>query len=155
MKRVGFVGKGLLAAVLTCVAAACSQPLSVEQQVIATIREMESSIENGERGDFMARVDENFIGQDAVMTRDQLNALVFYQLNQHEQIQVQFMPIYITPTEPGKAEGRFDVLLTGGQGWLPDSGQVFSFVTGWHQEGDEWLLRSANWEPVTIDPMPE
>jgi hypothetical protein len=103
----------------------------------------------------MAHVDENFIGQDAVMTRDQLNALVFYQLNQHEQIQVQFMPIFITSTEPGKAEGRFDVLLTGGQGWLPDSGQALTFVTSWRQEGDEWLLRNANWEPVTIDPMPE
>jgi hypothetical protein len=155
MKRARFVGKWVLMATLTCVVAVCSQPLTVEQQVITAIREMESSIEIGERGDFMAHVAENFIGQDAAMTRDQLNALVFYQLNQHEQIQVQFMPIYITPTEPGKAEGRFDVLLTGGQGWLPHSGQVFSFVTGWRLEGDEWLLRRASWEPVTIDPVPE
>jgi len=140
---------------LAWVVGACSQPLSVEQQVIATIRNMESSIESGERRPFIARVDESFIGQGEIMTRNQLNALILYQLNRHEQVQVQFMPIHVTTARPGEAEAHFNVLLTGGAGWLPDSGQVFSFVTGWRQEGDEWLLRSANWEPVTIDPMTE
>jgi hypothetical protein len=127
----------------------------VEQQVIAVIREMESSIENGERGDFIAHVDDNFIGQDPVMTRDQLNAFLIFQLRRYEQLQVQFMPIYVTPAQTGEAEARFNVLLTGGQGLLPDSGQVLGFVTRWHQQDGAWLLRAASWQPVTINPTAE
>jgi hypothetical protein len=155
MNRTEFIKQLIRLTTVAWMAGACSQPLSVEQQVIAAIRDMESSIESGERRPFIAHIDKNFTGQDAVMTRDQLNALILYQLNRHERVQAQFMPIHITPTQPGEAEAHFDVLLTGGPGWLPDSGQVFSFVTRWHQEGDEWLLRSAHWKPVTIDPLTE
>jgi hypothetical protein len=155
MNRSASINQLTRLAAVAWMAGACSQPLTVEQEVIATIRDMESSIESGERRPFIAHVDKNFNGQDAVMTRDQLNALILYQLNRHAQVQVQFMPIHITPAKNGEAEAYFDVLLTGGPGWLPDSGQVFSFVTRWHQQGGEWLLLSANWKPVTIDPMSE
>ena len=61
-----------LAALLITGLFACSKPLTVEQQVIAVIREMEARIENGERRPFMSHVTEDFEGQNGGLTRDQL-----------------------------------------------------------------------------------
>ncbi len=141
---------GLLA--VTCAATSCSQPWSVEQQVIGVIRDMEASIEAGERRPFIAHVDQDFSGQDAVTTRDQLNALVLYQLHRQERVHVQLLPIQVTTRNPGEAEARFNVLLTGGAGWLPDNGQLLEVVTSWRQVDGEWLLHTATWRPVAIEP---
>ena len=54
--------------------AGCSQSLTVEQQVIATIRQMEEKIEAGQRLAFMEHVDEAFSGQQGTMNRDQVRA---------------------------------------------------------------------------------
>ena len=152
MNRTESINQLIRLAAVAWMAGACSQPLTVEQQVIATIRDMESSIESGERRPFIAHVDKDFSGQDAVMTRDQLNAMVLYQLNRHERVHVQLLPIQVVVKNPGEAEAYFDVLLTGGSGWLPDSGQMLNVVTGWRLVDGDWLLRTASWKPVNIEP---
>ncbi len=43
--------------------AGCDTPLTVEQQVISTIREMEARIEAGERRAFMEYIAEDFTAQ--------------------------------------------------------------------------------------------
>jgi len=139
----------LLAAL--AVLTACSQPLSVEQQIVAEIRDMEASIEAGERRPFMDHVSDDFSGQDGLDTRDQLNAMILYQLNRHKRVQAQLFSIGVTPIMTGEAEAFFRVLLTGGEGWLPESGQMYSIVTRWRDEGGDWKLVSARWKPVVIE----
>ena len=129
----------------------CGQSLTVEQQVIATIRQMEEKIENGERRPFMAYLSEDFSGQNGRMTRDEVRALVVLQLNRHQRLHAQLFPIFVTETGEGRAEARFRALITGGPGWFPESGQVYDFETAWRADGDRWLLESANWEPVPLD----
>ena len=129
----------------------CSQPPTVEQMVIHTIREMEAKIENGERRAFMAHVAEDFTAQDGRMNRDQVRALVVFQLNRYERLQGQLFPIAVSETGPGTATAEFRALVTGGPRWIPESGQVFDFTTAWRLEDDEWLLVTANWEPVPLD----
>ena len=147
-------------AVLT-LAASCSQPLTVEQRVIHAIREMEAKIESGERRSFMEHIAEDFSAQDGRMNRDQVRALVVFQLNRYERLQGQLFPIAVTETGPETASASFRALVTGGPNWIPDSGQVFDFETHWRLEGDDWLLASANWKPVPLDevldelPLPE
>ena len=97
------------------VLAACSQPLTVEQQVIATIRQMEEKIEAGQRLAFMEHVDEAFTGQDGQMNRDQVRALVIFQLNRHKQLQAQLFPISVSETGPDTATAKFRALVTGGR----------------------------------------
>lgn len=140
---------------------ACSKPLSVEQQVIASIRQMEEKIESGERRSFMAHIDENFTAQDGRMNRDQVRALVVFQLQRYERLQAQLFPITVLETGADSARAEFRALITGGPGWIPDSGQVYDFQTEWIFDGDEWLLQRASWEPVPLDevlenlPMPD
>lgn len=140
---------------------ACSQPLTVEQQVIHTIREMEARIEDGQRRAFLAHIAGDFTAQDGNMTREQVRALVVFQLDRHKRLQAQLFPIEVVETGPLTAEAVFRALITGGPGWFPDSGQVYDFETWWRLEDGDWLLQAANWSAVDLDevlenlPLPE
>lgn len=129
-------------------AAGCDAELTVEQQVIATIREMEARIEAGERRPFMAYISEDFRGQGGSLNREQLRALLIMQLNQYQRLQGQLLPIQVEETGEDTATSRFRALVTGGPGWIPDSGQLFEFRTGWRRVEGEWQVVSADWEPV-------
>jgi hypothetical protein len=141
----------LLPALLALFLFACEQPLTIEQQVIATIRQMEEKIEAGERRNFMGYVAADFRGQSELMTREQLRALVVFQLNRNKRLSAQLFPIRVEETGEGLASAFFRALVTGGPGWIPERGQVYDFETHWRLEDDEWLLARANWEPVPLD----
>jgi len=133
-----------------CVSSSCSPTLSVEQQIISVIRDMEARIEAGERRPFMEHVAASFSGQDEAMTKDQLNAFVLYQLHRHQRLHAQLFPIQVIDFGSEEAEARFRVLVTGGAGWLPESGRVYEINTRWQRQNDEWLLTGASWKPVAI-----
>jgi hypothetical protein len=122
----------------------------VAQQIIKVINDMESQVEAAERRAFIAHVAMDFRGQDGAMTRDELNALVLLQLNQHRRLQAQLGPIAVTSAAPDAAEASFHALLTGGTGWLPETGQAFQVHTRWVKRGDDWQLVAADWRPVEL-----
>ena len=132
-------------------AVGCDKPLTLEQQIIATIRDMEARIENRERRAFMAKIAPDFSGRNGNMNREQLRALVVFRLNRHKELNAQLFPIQVEETTPGQASARVRALVTGGAGWLPESGQVFDFVTEWRRDDDEWLLVGADWTPVDLN----
>jgi hypothetical protein len=141
----------LLAALLMAGPQACSKPLTVEQQIIAMIREMEARIENGERRPFMSHVAEDFDGQNGLLNRDELQRFVILQLNQHQRLHAQLMPIRVSETGDDTASASFRALITGGPNWIPDSGQIYDFETGWIKLDGEWLLLSATWTPTPLE----
>lgn len=145
MKRIPFL---IWLVILTV---SCSQPLTVEQQVIATIRNMESKLEAGERRAFMSHIAEDFTAQDGRMNREQVRALVVFQLNRYEQLQGRLFPIRVSEPGQGLARAEFRALVTGGPGWIPENGQVYDFDTHWVLDGGDWLLESASWRPVPLD----
>jgi hypothetical protein len=140
-----------LVMVVAAVLLSCSPEPSVEQQVIGVIQDMEAQVEAGERRSFMEHVAADFIGQDPIMTHDQLSAMIMVELMRHQRVHVQVFPIQVTPTMPGEAEAYFKVLLTGGPGLLPDRGQMFNITSRWLEQDEEWLLQSARWEAVSMD----
>jgi len=141
----------LVAVLLMAAFSACSPPLTVSQQVIAAIREMETRIENGERRQFIKHVSEDFSGQNGQLNRQQLMGLVIYQLNRHQRLHAQLFPISVNETGEQTASAKFRALITGGRGWIPDQGQVYDFETLWRYQDGEWKLTSANWNPVPLD----
>ncbi len=145
------VGKASLTALVLLVAlTGCEKPLTVEQRVIAAIRDMEASIEAGERRNFMAHFAEDFTGQGG-MNRDQARALVVFQLNRYKNLQAQLFPIRVVERDENTATAGFRALVTGGPGWIPENGQLFDFDTRWVLVDDEWLLQSATWTPVRLE----
>jgi hypothetical protein len=135
---------------ISVLAASCGSEPTVEQQIIGVINEMESQVEAAERRAFIAHVAMDFKGQAGAMTRDELNAMVLLQLNQHRRLQAQLGPIAVSSATPGAAEASFHVLLTGGTGWLPETGQAFQVTTRWDKQGDDWQLVEAQWRPVEL-----
>jgi hypothetical protein len=130
---------------------ACDRPMTVEQRVIAVIRDMEATIEAGERRAFMKHIAEGFTGQHGAMTREQVRAMVVFQLNRHERLQAQLFPIRVVQSDENTASATFTALVTGGPNWIPDSGQVFDFDTQWLLVDGEWKLQSADWTPTVLD----
>lgn len=137
---------GLLAAL--CLGA-CGSSGTVEEQIKGNIAAMEAAGEAGERSAFMEHVAEGFEAQSGGMTRDDFRRFLFLQFNQQRRIRAQLFPITVEAQGPNLAEARFNVLVTGGAGWIPDDGQLFGVRTEWVLEGGDWLLWRADWSPIT------
>lgn len=126
----------------------CSEELSVEQQVIASLENMEQSAEEGRHLDFMAYVADDFKGQLGSMDRRDFHRFMIFQMNENRRLHAQFFPIHVKQTGAAEAAAQFNILVTGGAGLLPERGQLFKVDTHWRQDGGDWLLSRADWEPV-------
>ena len=114
--------------------AACGDDLTVEQQVIATLRNMEYAAEEGQHLEFMTYVADSFGAQQGSMDRREFHRFMIFQINQNRRLQAQFFPIFVTQTGEGTASAHFRILVTGGAGLLPESGQLFEVETSWLRE---------------------
>lgn len=139
---------GLLTLVLLLTS--CSEELSVEQQVIATIRNMEYAAEEGLHLEFMGYVANSFSAQHGTMDRREFHRFMIFQINQNRRLRAQLFPIFVTEKGEGLAAANFRVLVTGGAGLLPESGQLFDVETQWVRDSGDWLLQLAEWEAVQL-----
>jgi len=128
----------------------CGKKLTIEQQIIATLRNMETAAEEGRHLDFMENVSDDFSARQGSMGRLDFHRFMIFQINQHRRLQAQFFPIYVSETGDDTASAHFKLLVTGGAGMLPERGQLFEVETKWVQDGGDWLLSEADWEPVRL-----
>lgn len=131
----------------------CGGPPSVETRINESLDQMESHGEAGERGAFMAYLAEDFSGQHGAFDRETFGQYLVLQWSQYRRLYVQRLPAKIVATGPESASASFRTLVTGGQGLLPERGQLFDVETQWALEDGDWLLVRANWEPV-LDAAP-
>jgi len=129
---------------------ACSEKLSVEQHIISNLRAMETAAEQGEHFEFMNYVADSFKGQYASMDRRGFHRFMIFQLNHKRRLHAQFFPIRVQEIDTERASAQFKLLVTGGAGLLPDSGQLFDVKTNWILDGNEWLLDQADWEVARL-----
>lgn len=127
----------------------CGPSGSVEEQIKANIAAMEVAGEAGERGEFMSYIADGFSGQSDGMSRDAFTRYLFLQLNERRRIQARLFPIAVDVQGPNLAIARFNLLLTGGAGLIPDDGQLFAVETEWVLENDEWSLWRADWRAIS------
>lgn len=143
--------RSVLSAVLAALlVAACGEKLTVEQQVIATLRNMEYAAEEGQHLEFMTYIADSFSGQQGSMDRREFHRFMVFQINQHRRLQAQFFPIFVREAGENLASAHFKLLVTGGAGLLPESGQLFEVETRWLRDGSDWLLTGAEWEAVQL-----
>ena len=126
----------------------------MEQQVIATLRNMEYAAEEGQHLEFMTYVADSFGAQQGSMDRREFHRFMIFQINQNRRLQARFFPIFVTETGEGTASAHFRILVTGGAGLLPESGQLFEVETSWLRDGGDWDLTEADWEPVHLPDLP-
>ncbi len=129
----------------------CGGEPTLAQQIISVIEEMEIRAEAGERHAFMKHVDAEFVGQGGTMTRDDFRAFFVVQLNRYHHIEARVLPIAVQELGAGRAGARFQALVTGGRpGLLPEGGRLLQVSTTWVRRNGDWLLSTANWEPVDL-----
>ena len=133
---------------------ACGDDLSVEQQIIATLRSMEYAAEEGEHFEFISHVADSFSGQQGTMDLREFHRFMIFQINQNRRLQAQFFPIYVKETGEGLASAHFRILVTGGGGLLPERGQLFEVETHWLLNVSDWMLEKADWEAVQLPDIP-
>lgn len=138
----------LISILLSLILASCSESLSVEQQVIATLEAMEAEAEEGEHFKFISHVADTFGGQQGSMDRRAFHRFMIFQINQNRRLHAQFFPIYVKEISLELATAHFRVLVTGGGGLLPERGQLFEVETQWIYLSGDWMLNKANWEAV-------
>lgn len=141
------------AALAVLLLSACGEKLTVGQQIIATLRNMEVAAEQGQHLEFMTYVADSFGGQKGSMDRRAFHRFMLFQINQNRRLQAQFFPIYVTETGEDTASAHFRLLVTGGAGLLPDSGQLFEVETQWQRDGSDWVLNEADWQAVQLPDM--
>lgn len=126
----------------------CAEQGSVEEQVTAAINRMESAIEDGQVLEAMALVADDFQGQQGQLLRKDLFGLITLQRNRFREVGIQRLPLTVSSDGGNFAGASFQVLLTGGQGLLPERGRLLAVDSTWLREGDDWLLWRADWTPV-------
>jgi len=127
---------------------ACSHGPSAEEQIRAVIGQLEAHGEQGERRAFMALVAEDFSAQQGSLSRDEFRALLIIQWNRYRRLSAQLGPISVQVSSGTEAQARFQALITGGPGLIPENGQLYDIHTRWRKVNDEWLLAGADWKPV-------
>jgi len=133
---------------------ACTESLSVEQKIIATLQTMEETAEAGEHFKFMGHITESFRAQQGSMDRRGFHRFMIFQINRHRRLQATFFPIHVRETGVDMASAHFRLLVTGGGNLLPESGQLFDVETQWLLEGGDWMLEEASWKPAQLPDIP-
>lgn len=135
-------------AFLLLLASGCGAPEPAEQQILATLEAMTAALESGDLDDFMNPIADDFIAGRGGLDRRALGLLVRRERLARSAIRVRRMATEIQLSGQERATATFRALATGGSGWLPDEGRLWTVETGWRRTGDRWMLISANWTPV-------
>jgi len=149
----------LLIITVSLVLPACSgKPFNYPESLRQQINALELAFNNGETKVVLDAVAGDF-HSEYFPERRQLKLFMLRQRQKHSRltmrsgpavINVQFSTENLTDIT---ASASFQSLLTGGGGWLPDSGQFYQFDTRWRwrdgaAEGEEWELVFAQWNEV-------
>ena len=133
---------------------ACGKAPTVQQQIVASLEAMETAAEEGRPLDLMGHVSKQFKGQQGGMQRADFQRYMLLQLNKNRRMYANFFPITVTVTPDvvgaPEATARFRLLVTGGNGLLPDQGRLFDVQTNWIREGGDWMLIGADWKVAQI-----
>jgi len=133
-------------AALLGVLSACAKP-PAEEQLRATIDQMQAAAIERRPSEFMDRVTEDFIGDDGI-DRAALHNLLRAQLLRNAAVSATRGPIDIE-LQGERATVRFTIVLTGGSGGLlPERAQGYAITSGWRVEDGEWKLFLAEWKPA-------
>jgi hypothetical protein len=131
----------MLFLVLVCFGCTKTPP---EQALRSTITQMQQAGSEKDVAALMKNFAEDFSGSEG-MDHKQFRQYVSLIWLRHKDIGIQMGPLDVTMMDD-RATVNFTVALSGGEGLIPDQGQIYQVQTGWRRKGDDWLLISANWK---------
>lgn len=120
-----------------------------EQAIRDSITAMQKAGEQHDADALLAPLADDFIGtQDAGETFDRRSFGRYVRLVQMRErsIHARLGPITVTLQGTDRATATFTAVLTGGEGLLPNDGQIEQISTGWRLDGRNWKMISSEWK---------
>lgn len=143
--RAAHTAAALVLLLLTLAACSTDDP---EARIRAAISDMERAAEEGRWIDLGGFVAQDFSGLEGQFDRRQFIAFLTLQSRRYQRLEATLLPITVDHQEGNFADARFQVLLTGGDGLLPEDGELYAVDTTWIAESGDWLLWRASWRPA-------
>ncbi len=132
----------LLLTLLVLLAGCSSTP--AEEQVRAAIERGAAAAEQGDAGALDALLTEDFIGNDGVLDRRRLVAMLRVNRLRGRNVTVLVGPLSFE-ARGERLLASFTATLSGGGRVLPDEMGVFQVRTAWRLEDGDWRCYSAHW----------
>jgi ketosteroid isomerase-like protein len=129
--------------VLLVVALAACAKTAPEEALRSTMAALQGAIERHDASAVRDALADDFIGPDG-LDRAGAQRLAQAMFLRYRDVGVSVGPMDIT-LQAQHATVRFTAALSGAEGALPDSGQVYDVETGWRLEDGEWRLVNARW----------
>ena len=130
--------------VCAVISAACTRQPDVDE-IRGAITELARAAEPQHCVNVLARIIDDFTGNDGEVDRPQLVNLLRVQLSGRRGIVVGLGTIDIE-LSGSRATARFDAKLTDSSGrWFPNRGEMLRLVTGWRREHGIWRCYNARW----------
>jgi len=113
----------------------------------ATIAAAQAAAEEGEMGEVISIVAEDFVGQGGSYDRLLLRRMLLAIRLRHSDVSVSRVSTEYE-VDPAFATVKMKLLLTGGTGVLPETGRLMSLETRWRVEDGQWRLTTAQWDGI-------
>ncbi len=141
-RRGGAVGLAMLLVAL----AACGRS-DPEQALRASLADLQQAVEGRDAGRIANHLAEDFIGPGG-MDRDGARRMAALHFLRHRQVGVHAPGPVAISLQDAHARVTFTAALTGGERFLPDTGQIYRIESGWRREGADWRMTSIEWRPA-------
>lgn len=127
---------------------ACSQEPAMEK-LLARVDALEQAVEGRKVDTAMDMLSEDFSTGKGQNRKDAHRLLLFHTMR-HQNISVIRSQTEVTPDAAyaDQALVRFNVILTGGEGLLPEQGRSYAVESRWTFDGSDWYLNSLQWESL-------
>lgn len=111
------------------------------------IRSIAEAIEEKKASTVLDFIDDDFLSAEGKDKKWAKQMLAFHSLR-NQKISTSITQINVTTDEQfdDVMHSEFTALLTGGQGLLPERGQVYRVKIWWRKKGGDWLITRAEWD---------
>ena len=134
-----------LCALLALVLGACART-PPEQALRQRMDALQQAIEARDAAAIDKLLRHDFIGNDG-MDKRQARRMAAALFIRYRNVGVNIGPLQVRLHGESQATVEFTAAATGGDGALPDNGQIWNVTTGWRLAGGDWMLLSAEWKP--------
>lgn len=139
--------RGLLLCLALLVLASCGRAPD-ETQIRRQLDDMVAALADRNTRAFMSPIAEDFSADTWNLDRRGVRLIMNRELRAHERVRVRLFDIEVELFEDDRAVARFQAVLTGGSGLIPEQGSWYRVSSGWRRSGSDWELISASWERV-------
>ena len=135
----------LCCALLALILPACART-PPEQALRQQVGALQHAIEARDAAAIDRMLAADFLGNDG-MDKSQARRMAAALFIRYRNVGVSIGPLQLRMQGESQAAVDFTAAATGGDGALPENGQVWDVKTGWRLDGSGWKLVSAEWKP--------